>query len=434
MELPDLMFNEKTKKPVFVFRGLNRNPLIADDEFSACFNISMSKYSPLISCRPPRETLYTLSSPQSLYVVGSNLVWVDGTDFKYNNVVKGTVTAGVKSMVDFNGKILIFPDKKYYDYGTNTFGNIGAGVYPAAGSCPDIDYACVHMNRVFGVKNNTVYASAWGKYNDWTTFAGQSTDAWAKDVASEGGNFVGIIRYQNHPVIFKSEQMYEVYNNKPDFVTQPGYKIGALSNRAIIEANKVLYFVGKEGVYAYRGGDPVLISENLFERYSDAVLGTDGRLLYVSLYNGTEWKLYVYDTFKPKWWQEDLLHVVQFAKIGEYAYALDSSGALYKFNSGSEIVNWSIETKDFTEEMFNKKNVDKIRIRVELDPGTSFNVYKKVNNRDYTLEKSYSATGVQSFSVILKVQMADRNKIKLAGTGGFKLYALQYEYTKGSDE
>lgn len=435
LQLPVLSeVKRKIKPQVITFNGLNRNPLISDDELAGCTNLSF-KDRPCLSCRSPRETLYTLTTPKALFSVGTALAWVDGTAFKYNNTTKGTVTAGQKSMVDFNGKIVIMPDKKSYDYGTDTFATIGSGTYPAAGSCPDMDYICVHMNRVFGVKGNDIYACALGNVTDWTTFAGLSTDAWAADVESEGGSFTGIVSYQNHPVLFKTDLMYEIYGNKPsNFTTQKAHKVGCISNLAIIEIDGVLYFVGKKGVYAYTGGTPRLISIKLDETYSDAVLGTDGRILYASLYNGSEWKLYIYDTWEGNWLKEDSLHVVQFTRIGEHAHALSSTGALYKFNSGTETgIPWELETKQFTEESFNKKSHSRIYIRVDLETGSQMQVYVKRDNGSYTLEHSYSAAGLQTFHTTLKIQRADHFQIKFAGTGDFKLYAMQRHVIIGSE-
>lgn len=430
MELPALMFNPKTKKPIIVLKGLNRKDLISDDELSSCRNISFSLHSPLISHRPPRETMNTLSSPQALFSVGDNLAWVDGTDFVYNGTVKGSVTADAKSMVNFNGKILIFPDKKYYDYGSDTFGTItDTGPDHAV---PDIDYVCQHMNRVFGVKGNTVYSSAWGKYNDWSTKAGVSTDSWAKDLASEGGNIVGIVSYQNHPVIFKEELMYEVYNNKPDFVTQPVFKIGALSSGAMLEANKVLYFVDKGGVYSYRGGEPFLVSDKLNEIYSDAVLGTDGRLLYVSLYNGMGWNLYIYDTLEGKWWQEDDLQVIQFTKIDGYAHALSADGKLCKLNSGTELFDWEIETNEMTDELFKNKDNRRIYVSLNLSSGSIANIYVKYDNGGYVLVKSISRPGLWNTEIPLKPKMARNFQVKITGEGEFRFHGFQRDIATNS--
>lgn len=53
---------------------------------------------------------------------------VAGTKFYYKGAVKGMVLGGAQTcLVDFNGNVLIFPDKKYYNYVTDKFGDIEAG-------------------------------------------------------------------------------------------------------------------------------------------------------------------------------------------------------------------------------------------------------------------------------------------------------------------
>lgn len=434
MRIPRLITNKtrRINRDTITFSGLNRNALISDNELSACKNISMTEHNPLISCRPPREVLYTLDNPKSLFSIDDKIVLVDGTNFKYNDVVKGTVASGVKSMVDFNGRIIIMPDKKYYDYVGDAFNDIGTAEYPAAGSCPDMDYICVHMNRVFGVKGCNIYACKQGDVTNWTYFDTVSTASWAADVESEGGDFTGIVSYQNHVVLFKADFMYELYNNKPPYTIQRVNKVGCISNMAIVEVDSALYFVGRKGVYAYTGGTPRLISEKLNENYSDAVLGTDGRLLYLSLYNGTEWNLYAYDTQTGIWIREDNLQAIQFTRIGEHAHALAPDGKLYKFNSGEEKgIEWEIETKNFTEEIFNKKGNGVVKIRIDLEPFSSVNIYTQVDNRGYSLQKSFSTQGQRTYYANIKVQMADCFKVKLQGKGGFKLYAFGREVVVG---
>ena len=109
-----------------------------------------------------RGKLYKRLRAARRYSVGNKLCWVDGTKFVYDGVVKGTVTAGKKSMAEYFGIILIFPDKKYYNYNTDTFGTIP--------NCPDIKYICVHNNRAFGVGGNGFYASKLGDPLTWNYF------------------------------------------------------------------------------------------------------------------------------------------------------------------------------------------------------------------------------------------------------------------------
>jgi hypothetical protein len=422
----------KKAEPVTItWQGMNRKTLIADNEISGGSNLSMTLHNPLISNRGHRELLYTLATPKALFSANGKLVWVEGTTFKYNNTTEGTVTATAKSMVDFNGKILIFPDKKQYDYGTDTFGDMTDS--GALGTVPDIDFACVHMNRVVGVKGNNIYICKQGDATNWTTYDTTSITAFATDVESEGGSFTGIKAYQNHAVLFKRDIMFELYNNKSPFTVQRVNEVGCISNLAIQEVDSVLYFVGSEGVYAYTGGMPRLISDKLDEQYTDATLGTDGRLLYVSLNNGTAWKTYAYDTMTGVWMPEDSSQVVQFTRIQDNAYALMSDGKLYKLNSGTEIVTSEIYTKDYTGEIFKNKGLGMVHIRADLNIGTQFKVYVSYDGGSYSLIESVIApsTGIMKFKKSLKIKMADRFKIKITVVGDFKLYGFGTEVIVG---
>jgi len=223
--------------------------------------------------------------------------------FKYDNVAKGTVTAGIKTMVDFNNKIIIMPDKKYYDYKTDTFGTIGAGVYPAAGSCPDMTDITTFMNRIFGINGKEVYASARGEYNDFTTFVPTDpndlgSEAWQVRIEQQE-DYIAIDKYQNHVVIFKPNSMFELYGAYPtQFRIQEVAEVGCCDRRSIAEVSNVLFFAHRSGIYNYSGGMPKLISQklNIQGDILEAIAGTDGRMYYVSIKTAAEQKLFVYDT------------------------------------------------------------------------------------------------------------------------------------------
>ena len=86
-----------------------------------------------------------------------------GCSFKYNNITEGVVTSSSKSMVDFNGKIGIFPDKKTYDYIDDDFAvmvgklNLVKYGYDASG---DIDYDAttkIRNKTLISISPNTSY-------------------------------------------------------------------------------------------------------------------------------------------------------------------------------------------------------------------------------------------------------------------------------------
>ena len=49
------------------------------------------------------------------------MIVVDGTDFLVDGVKKGTVTEGKKQMVAMQTKVLVWPDKVYYDTASDEF-------------------------------------------------------------------------------------------------------------------------------------------------------------------------------------------------------------------------------------------------------------------------------------------------------------------------
>lgn len=298
---------------------------------------------------------------------GDDILFYDNGSTVTEYTLKTHTTDIIRCMADFNGKVLVFPDKKYLDYGTKAFGNIA--------TCPDIDYASVYNNRVFGVKGKEVYATALGKYNDWTTLSTPlvETDSWAADVASKG-DFKGMATYSNHVVMFKPEFMHQQYGTKPPFRIQDLFTIGVIDNRTIKETNNRLFFCDDKNVYIYTGGEPRPVSINLNKRFTQARAGSDNRKYYISAYDGSAWSLYVYDTYFNVWMREDNLQVVDFAYWKKYLYALTSAGKIIKFNSGTEAVPWEVITDISTLRNIKTKYINEIRMRFELGSGSEMTV------------------------------------------------------------
>lgn len=409
--------NAKYKKSTIEWAGLNRRSLLKDNEFSATYNVSSAE-SPLITNRPSRSTSYTLTSGKALFAA-SKLAYVDGTKFYYDAVEKGDVTASAKSMVELSGRIVIFPDKKSYDTVGGTFAAFGTGTYPTAGSVPDIDYATVLDNRIWAVKGDNVYCTALGDFDDWTTFSSPSeaTDAWQVDTGSNG-SFTGITSFKGTNLVFKNDRVWKRFGDIPsNFQLVEISRLGCLSNKSICEVNNILFWLSPQGVVAYTGGIPEVIGEALNDNYVSAVAGGDGRRYYISLYNGTTYTLYVYDTWKGVWVSEDSLQAVDFAYLDGYLYALSADNNIYKFGSGTEKVEWSFETKEFSETVTNQKGYSEISMSVDLASGAYLNVYTRRNNGSYTLEKTYSYAQKSNFIIPLRIKPCNYFTIKLEGAG-----------------
>ena len=428
--------NNKVKKSTINWRGLNRKSLTADDEFSATTNLS-SKNHPLVSPRDPREQVYSLTAGKALFAA-SKLAWADGTSFVYDGAVKGTVTATAKSMVELSQRIVVFPDKKSYDTVGGAFGAFGAGTYPAAGSVPDIDYACTLDNRIWGVKGDNIYCCALGDFDDWTSFLNpdgtvNEAGAWSVDTGTNG-SFTGISSFKGTVVAFKNDRVWKLFGNTPsDFQFVEVSRLGCVSHKSACEVNNSLFWLSPQGVVAYTGGVPEVISENLNENYVSGVAGGDGRRYYLSLYNGSTYALYVFDTWKGVWLQEDDLHVTEMAHLGGFLYALTADNKVYRFGNGNERVRWGFATKEYTEEVSNKKGYSRIMFRVDLEAGSDIAVYTRTDNGSFTLCKAYSASDLSSFIVPLRAKNADHFQIKVEGNGEGKVHQLSRVFHYASE-
>lgn len=547
--MPTLATIRKQEKKLIEFNGLNKNTLIGDNEFSACSNLS-SRNFPLISPRPSRSKVSELQYGRGL-IATDKIAYVDETSLYYDDteVLTGLSLGNDKVLIDFQGRILVFPDNVYYDYvedetgtiegyipfekgewdsngvfqssttkmatfyqailnapdGTTTytlthnntsitsgtaniydssqthlkqinltFDNVGGvmtetiaisslptgyeymnitldgvdldiefqiaeTVYPSAGKIPEIEYATVWNSRIWATNGNELYACAFGNANDWTTLhlpdgTLDPLGAYFSDDWYTQGDYTGISTYSNHIILFKENFTFEVFGDTPsNFSIVEVSKIGCIDNRSIKEVNSTLFFLSADGVYAFTGGRPQLISYNLNESYSSGSAGGDNRRYYISLYNGSAYNLYVYDTYHGIWLKEDNLAVVYFANLDGNVYALDTDDDIWLFGAGSERVSSSFETKIFTDNTTEKKMYCKINARVDLENGAEMKVYKKIDNNDYVLFKTFTTKDFRSVRMPIPINRADHFQLKFEFAGDYVFHALEMRVGVGSD-
>lgn len=437
MKLPILNELPKSETSIIDFRGLNRKISASTNELIDCENISLKDY-PKLTTRKPREVVYQgIVNPQAIFK-GQKLYYIADGNFYVDGVLKFSgLSVGKKSIVEFHKKICIFPDKKYYDETDGTNGSIGnASVYPAAGSCPDIDYVCVHDNRVFGVKGSTIYGCALGNVQDWTTFVdvdGNPSEigAYAVDVASPG-EFKGCIEYQNHVVALKENYHHELYGQKPsNFTVIDVSRTGAISNSSIVEVNSVLYFLNSEGIQRYGGGQAANISSNLNEIYINGVAGKNGSFLYISVYNGAEYSLYVFDTLTQLWWREDSLQAVDFTRYGDVLYCLAADGKVYKFNSGTEEIEWQFTLTDLSEiGKVNKKNTT-IYASIYAEYDTEIEVLISEDRKEFRRVAAYRYESSVVKNMPISINAVSELKIKIQGNKYAEVYSIQKKVVGG---
>ena len=412
----------KKQDTIDVFGGFNNTEDAQKNEFSHMKNVSHAKY-PSIVPRNPRELLQTLVKPNGVLSFKGSLYTVDGISFKKDGVAKGTVADSKKCMIEFNQYILIFPDKAFYDTMNNTFGSFANGTIVSSAN-PDVDKATVHNNRVFGIKGANIYATKQGDFKEWNVFDQLLTDSWATDVAG-AVSFKTIGTYQNHVVMQSDKNMFELYGYNPsNFQVQETIKIGS-NVFSYAEVDSILYFANRDGIFAYAGGVPRRLSQSIDMPLESAELGSDGRYLYASVFDGTNYHLFVYDSETRLITREDNLNVVQFTLHDDHILALCADGKLYKFDSGTEVIEWELETIELKDDYFINKGMKRLELHAEMSPSSVINLFvKQENGGSYTHVGTFLAETDKN--LLLPVNLSQNcYKIKITGRGYVKLNAIR---------
>ena len=483
------------------------------------------EYYPLASPRPQRAISRVLAKPNGIAGY-DGLYYVDGVGFYDASVSttepQGNVTNTKKRFAFLGKKLVILPDKAYYDTSTHEFGSLEAvwsgtvsfsdGEYAGeeAEACrivttdaaftfnvgdavtiegaddeennttliireiskdkkslgfyehsftvaksqtvtisrkvPDMDFICENENRLFGCKGDTVYASKLGDPFNWNVFDGLASDSFSVDVGS-AGDFTACTSYGGYAVFFKEDRVYKLYGDKPtNFQLMSSASLGVVegSSESVAVAGEALYYLSKVGVMVYTGGIPSCISYVFGDvSYCDAVGGSDGLRYYVSMReSGTDkYTLMSYDTRYREWYKEDETKAVGFCyydglrmlaqdgtlyRIGPYKNAEDGQTAEPAFES-------MIEFYDITESMTDRKHVNSVQLRLMLDSGATVKIYMSFDGGEYQEVDSISGDGKASYYVPCRLHRCDYYRIKLTGTGKWKLCAMTREYSKGSE-
>jgi hypothetical protein len=303
-----------------------------------------------------------------------------------------------------------------------------------------------HANRLYIVKDNTLYYSALRKPSDWSTVddAGQIVVE-----TSDGEKMSALVSYADHVMVFKKYTYHELFGTGPkNYTMREGAKIGAVSNRAIVEVNGVLYWLGTDGVYAYLGGaapdliskdiDPVIRSINP-SYYDHCVMGTDGRFLYLTLVTdgntmpNVTWK---YDTQRRSWWKESYV-ATAFYLDGQTFYFGTVDGKLYKkggVNDNGIAISWEAITKPYIDgDEITKKVMHRLYVVADIDAGSTLEAYYSpdAEGENWIKAGSITPTGtLQNARIPIIGVPSEWIRIKLKGTGRAKIHRLVREMSR----
>lgn len=122
--LPDMIRNKTLQKQQEqAFYGLDHNAFVKSGYFYDMRNMTGDQF-PVMAPRKGRVKVHTIAAPNGLFV-RDRLCWVDGTNFVYDGVVKGSVSEELpKRFARLGVYVMLWPDKVYYNTAKDEFGRL----------------------------------------------------------------------------------------------------------------------------------------------------------------------------------------------------------------------------------------------------------------------------------------------------------------------
>lgn len=317
---------------------------------------------------------------------------------------------------------------------------------------PPIEYATVHLSRLFGVGAGRVYVSGFNDYANWNLDSVDEyneSNAWCSPAQSNtkaDSNFTGITTFQGHVICFKRNFMHELYNTKNPFRIQDIFAEGAIDHRTVQDVGGKLIFVSEDDVKVYTGSAPRSLGYNLnISKFLNAVSGSDDRCyyLYCKAVDGngvTSRRLLVYDTYTDAWSERAVDDdVVGFALWSGNMWMFSADGCLYCISAHENKSNydhlWSFETDLITNQTVNIKHIKKMQMLAEFGSGAQLAVYFLYDDETFvnlTEEERkarlmYLGKGAGQKTIRVKPRNTANYGIKLhvEGKGYVKLHELE---------
>lgn len=305
---------------------------------------------------------------------------------------------------------------------------------------PDMDFICESENRLWGCSNEeqTIYASSLGDPTNFYVYEGLSTDSYALAVGTEG-EFTGCCKLTSSVLFWKETKLHKILGSYPAEYSLYTYDIEGLqkgSHKSLQVINEVLFYMGLHGVFAYSGGTPSLISANFGDHeFGDAVAGNDGDSYYISLTEGEQHHLFVYETRAGIWVREDGTRAVDFARVGKDLYFLDDEGAVWLADSRTDDpdVEWLAQFTPFYETIQGRKTYSRLLLRVELPKGSYMIAETRINGGIWKECGKIVGREYDTMTMRIAMNRCDKFEIRLHGKGPFTILSQAREFSVGSD-
>jgi hypothetical protein len=391
------------------------------------------------------------------------------TDDKYKNEdqVLDSTSDEPRSVVQFNTvvsegnivtatyvrKLLIYPDMMSVPMGFNEkFGTYTIGqpqtFMTEENPQPMLKDVTVFSGRLFGVDDNRVYASEFNNYSSWrldTADQVSESNAWISMTQSNSksdGVFTAVHVYDNHVVMFKKDFTQLVYGDNNPFRIVDVVSYGADNKNAVAEAQGILYFASKDNIYAFTGGVPKAIGNELgITDYRGACLGYHKDKLYMCVGN----TLYMYKD--GVWSSTDLNHrITMFATCDFGLYGLEETGYILRIDSNEQESgvsstydnSWWFETDLMCAGKLDIRKAKKLSMLCDLAEGANVSVYLLRDDEEFDENTSKkviecSKSGKSVARCMLRGFSGFCHRLRVCGKGKVTIHAAELLVSWGGD-
>ena len=352
----------------------------------------------------------------------------NGEDNNIRNVIIERIDYD-NNKVYLAGGSINFPTEGHEDF-TDT-GESGSG-FTIEREIPDLDHILEYGNRLYGCKGSTIYVSKLGDPTNWWFFGtGTAESAYQVDVGTDG-DFTGIAPYPTHILFFKENCVHKLYGYKPSnyqLITTNCLGVEKGSDKSIQLINGAVYYKSREGIMAYTGDTPALISPNFGKtRYDSAVSGTDMLKYYVSMRNKADnkWYMFVYDIERGVWMLEDNTQAEDFAFIDNQLVYTDHDKEKIISTSGDdeEPIEWYAKFGPYDEFLENKKVYSKINMRLLMEENSEISVWISVDGGAWESVCHLSTYFKRTVELPIVPRRCDKFAILIQGTGCTKIESM----------
>lgn len=324
---------------------------------------------------------------------------------------------------------------------------------------PQMDFMCVNENRVWGCKDDTIYASKLGDPFNWNVFDGVSTDSYSVDTGTPGV-FTACVSFMGYPCFFKEDKVFKVYGNRPtNFEVMGAATLGVLPEayHTLAIAGETLFYLSRAGIVAYTGGMPAPIGAPLGDiPYFGGWAGSDGLRYYWSAsYYDPENDLepanemLVYDTQTGQWHREDDLYARFFCYfseglalrfiaeveeeqetryyIMEYVTGINRVPVSTEYIRAEDPAPSMLEFSDWDVGSFGGKYPVRVWLRAEAEDGVTLTTYISYDGGNFEEADAWQPGGKRTEYHPVPIRRCDHWAIRLSSDGPFTLYAIEQE-------